>query len=88
MDEAATGLLETGLAHHCCIQVVSFLVGYFLQDIKLAVVIALGGTGLTFLAVVPPWPFFNKHPVQWLFVNSGPGVSVPQNLVIDEKAIR
>ncbi|KPM36084.1 hypothetical protein AK830_g10482 [Neonectria ditissima] len=44
----------------------SFLVGYMLQDIKLAVYVGLGGTGLTFLAVVPPWPIFNKNPVKWL----------------------
>lgn len=65
----------------------SFVVGYFLQDIKLAVFVALGGTALTFLAVVPPWPFYNKHPVTWLPVRGGPTYAVPQNLVIDEKAI-
>lgn len=47
-------------------QAIAFIVGYFLQDIKLALFIGLGGTGLTFLAVVPPWPFFNRHPVKWL----------------------
>ncbi|KAF3770309.1 SPC12-domain-containing protein [Cryphonectria parasitica EP155] len=66
-------------------QAISFLVGYFLQDIKLAVFIALGGTGLTFLVVVPPWPFYKKHPVKWLPVSGGTAFSVPQNLVIDEK---
>ncbi|KAF5647776.1 microsomal signal peptidase 12kda subunit [Fusarium sp. NRRL 25303] len=45
---------------------VSFVVGYFLQDIKLAVYLGLGGTALTFLVVVPAWPFYNKHPVKWL----------------------
>ncbi|KAK5664145.1 hypothetical protein OQA88_360 [Cercophora sp. LCS_1] len=65
--------------------VVAFLVGYFLQDIKLAVWIGLGGTALTFVAVVPPWPFFNKNPVKWLPV--GGGISTqPVNLVIGEKA--
>ncbi|KAG9249201.1 microsomal signal peptidase 12kDa subunit [Calycina marina] len=46
--------------------VVSFLYGYFLQDIKLALLIGLGGTVLTFLLVVPPWPLFKAHPVKWL----------------------
>ncbi|KAI0117626.1 microsomal signal peptidase 12 kDa subunit-domain-containing protein [Hypoxylon sp. NC0597] len=45
---------------------VSFLVGFILQDITLALKIGLAGTALTFLLVVPPWPFFNKHPVKWL----------------------
>lgn len=44
----------------------SFVVGYFLQDIKLAVYVGLGGTALAFLAVVPPWPIYNKNPVKWL----------------------
>ncbi|KAJ4392076.1 hypothetical protein N0V93_005697 [Gnomoniopsis smithogilvyi] len=68
--------------------IISFLVGYLQQDIKLAVFIGLGGTALTFLIVVPPWPFFNKNPVNWLPVKGAPPVSVPQNLVIDEKAIQ
>jgi len=45
---------------------ISFIVGYLNQDIKRALVIGLGGTALTFLLVVPPWPFFNSHPVRWL----------------------
>ncbi|KAM0588671.1 hypothetical protein D7B24_000738 [Verticillium nonalfalfae] len=46
--------------------VLTFVVGFILQDIKLAVYIGLGGTALTFLVVVPPWPFYNRHPVKWL----------------------
>ncbi|KAI5457900.1 microsomal signal peptidase 12 kDa subunit-domain-containing protein [Mariannaea sp. PMI_226] len=44
----------------------SFLVGYFLQDIKLTLFAGLGGTALTFLVVTPAWPFYNKNPVNWL----------------------
>lgn len=79
--------LEIMLAYNSVAQAISFVVGYFLQDIKLAVFIALGGTALTFLIVVPPWPFYNKHPVKWLPVSGGPAYTVPHNLVIDEKAI-
>ncbi|TGJ87405.1 hypothetical protein E0Z10_g1360 [Xylaria hypoxylon] len=66
---------------------ISFVVGFFLQDIALALKIGLGGTALTFLVIVPPWPFFNQHPVKWLPVG---GLSVPtshQNIVIDEKIL-
>ncbi|KAK1751846.1 microsomal signal peptidase 12 kDa subunit-domain-containing protein [Echria macrotheca] len=63
---------------------VAFLVGYFLQDIKLAVWIGLGGTALTFVAVVPPWPFYNQHPVKWLPIGGG-AQAQPINLVIGEK---
>ena len=48
------------------LQAIAFFVGYVLQDITLALYIGLGGTALTFLLIVPPWPFFNKHPVQWV----------------------
>ncbi|KAI0816668.1 microsomal signal peptidase 12 kDa subunit-domain-containing protein [Xylaria sp. FL0064] len=64
---------------------ISFLAGFFLQDIALALKIGLGGTALTFLVVVPPWPFFKRHPVKWLPVG-GPSISSShQNVVIDEK---
>jgi signal peptidase complex subunit 1 len=68
-------------------QAIAFIVGYVLQDIKLAIYIALGGTALTFLALIPPWPFFNQHPVKWLPVG-GSSTNPPPNLVINEKAIR
>ncbi|KAI5859336.1 SPC12-domain-containing protein [Durotheca rogersii] len=65
---------------------VSFLTGFFLQDIALALKIGLGGTALAFISVVPPWPFFNRHPVKWLPVGGAPAIaSVQQNIVIDEK---
>jgi len=67
---------------------VAFVVGYVLQDIKLVFFITLGGTALTFALVVPPWPFFKQNPVRWLPVGGGPTVAVPENLIIDEKAIR
>jgi len=67
----------------------AFLGGYFLQDIKLAVWIALGGTALTFIVAVPAWPWYNQHPLKWLPVGGGVSqISVPQNLVIDEKSLR
>lgn len=64
---------------------IAFIVGYFRQDIKLAVYIGLGGTALAFLAIIPPWPFYNRNPVKWLPV--GGTVVAPQNLVISEKSL-
>ncbi|KAK1768512.1 microsomal signal peptidase 12 kDa subunit-domain-containing protein [Phialemonium atrogriseum] len=66
----------------------AFIVGYALQDIKLALYIGLGGTALVFVLVVPPWPFFNRNPVKWLPVGGAATINTPQNLVIDEKSIR
>jgi signal peptidase complex subunit 1 len=47
-------------------QIIAFLVGYMSQDILLTLYVGLAGTALTFLAVVPPWPFYNKNPEPWL----------------------
>ena len=59
------------LPHTCAVadadrQIVAFLVGFMAQDIKLTLYVGLAGTALTFLAVVPPWPFYNKNPEPWL----------------------
>ncbi len=71
------------------LQAVAFIAGYVLQDIKLAVYIALGGTALTFLAIIPPWPFFNQNPVKWLPLGgASASTSIPQTIVVDEKALR
>ncbi|KAF2170901.1 hypothetical protein M409DRAFT_63931 [Zasmidium cellare ATCC 36951] len=45
---------------------IAFLVGFATQNIYQTLYIGLGGTALTFLIVVPPWPFFNKHPQPFL----------------------
>ena len=67
------------------LQAVSFLSGYFLQDIRRALYIGLGGTALTFFLVVPPWPFFNRHRVQWLPVG---GIKAkPREIVMDGEVI-
>ncbi|KAJ1335276.1 microsomal signal peptidase 12-like protein [Microdochium nivale] len=65
---------------------VAFAVGFFFQDIALALKIGLAGTALAFLVIVPPWPFFNRHPVKWLPVGGGAAVAASQqNIIIDEK---
>ncbi|MCJ1418245.1 hypothetical protein MMC32_004592 [Xylographa parallela] len=45
---------------------VAFLVGYIQQDIYLTLWLGLLGTLVTFVAVVPPWPIYNKDPEAWL----------------------
>ncbi|KAF1972228.1 SPC12-domain-containing protein [Bimuria novae-zelandiae CBS 107.79] len=44
----------------------AFFIGFMAQDIKLTLYIGLAGAAVTFLAVVPPWPFYNKKPEPWL----------------------
>ncbi|KAL7268670.1 hypothetical protein RUND412_008700 [Rhizina undulata] len=46
--------------------VVAFLAGYVLQDLTYTLYIGLSGAALTFVAVVPPWPIYNKDPLTWL----------------------
>ncbi|KAF2143876.1 uncharacterized protein K452DRAFT_224404 [Aplosporella prunicola CBS 121167] len=46
--------------------IVAFLVGYATQNILLSLYIVLGGAALTFVVVVPPWPFLNKDRITWL----------------------
>ena len=67
------------------VKAIAFIVGYFLQDIKLALYIGLGGTALTFFLVVPPWPFFNRHPVRWLPIGGKEAHS--QGIVVDGKVV-
>jgi signal peptidase complex subunit 1 len=51
---------------HVRIKLIAFNVGYILQDIVKCVYVGLGGTVLTFLVVIPPWPFYKRNPVKWL----------------------
>jgi signal peptidase complex subunit 1 len=47
-------------------KVFSFIAGYYTQNVYNSVYVGLAGTALTFLVVVPAWPFFNKNPARWL----------------------
>lgn len=51
--------------------ILAFLVGFINQDIYQTLYIGLGGTAVTFLIVVPPWPFFNQNPQPWLPPKTG-----------------
>jgi signal peptidase complex subunit 1 len=77
-DTLATFLLSA-------VGAIAFLIGFFLQDIALALKVGLAGTALTFLVIVPPWPFFKQHPVNWLPVGGGLSAAATQNITFDEK---
>lgn len=66
-------------------QGIAFIVGYFLQDIKLALQLGLGSALLTALVVVPPWPFYKRNPVRWLPV-AGSEIG-SQGIVVDGKVV-
>ncbi|GFF22449.1 putative microsomal signal peptidase subunit SPC12 [Aspergillus udagawae] len=60
--------------------VAAFLIGYIYEDIHLTLWTGLAGTLVTALAVIPPWPMYNKHPEKWLVPTTGseggPGIMV------------
>ncbi|KAF2155211.1 microsomal signal peptidase 12kDa subunit [Myriangium duriaei CBS 260.36] len=69
--------------------VLCFLVGYVTNNITYTLWVGLGGTALTFVVIVPPWPFFNKHPVQWLPARKSRGPAGPgYNIVVDGKKVQ
>ncbi|CAG8490085.1 3663_t:CDS:2 [Ambispora gerdemannii] len=45
---------------------IGFVVGFQLQSLLLSFQIFAGGVALSALLVLPPWSFYNSHPVQWL----------------------
>lgn len=52
-------------------KIIAFLAGYIFQDIHLTLWTGVVGTLLTGLAVIPPWPFYNKNPEKWLVPVAG-----------------
>ncbi|KAF9168539.1 hypothetical protein BGX21_009558 [Mortierella sp. AD011] len=46
--------------------VIGFLVGFFLQDIRLSLFIFAAGVVLAGLLVIPAWPYLNRNPIRWL----------------------
>ncbi|CZT21479.1 related to microsomal signal peptidase 12kDa subunit [Ramularia collo-cygni] len=51
--------------------ILAFLVGFSTQDIYKTLYIGGVGTLLTFVVVVPPWPYFQKNPLAWLPARTG-----------------
>ncbi|KAI8099475.1 microsomal signal peptidase 12kDa subunit [Halteromyces radiatus] len=44
---------------------VGFITGYALESIQLTVSIFAIGLAATFLFVLPPWPMYRRHPINW-----------------------
>ncbi|KAL0385370.1 UNVERIFIED_CONTAM: putative signal peptidase complex subunit [Sesamum radiatum] len=45
---------------------VAFLAGYVLGSFQTMLLIYAAGVVLTSLITIPNWPFFNRHPLNWL----------------------
>uniref|UniRef100_A0A0N5BV14 Signal peptidase complex subunit 1 n=1 Tax=Strongyloides papillosus TaxID=174720 RepID=A0A0N5BV14_STREA len=60
--------------------IIGFFIGFFTQQIS-HMVFSIGfGFALSCIVVLPPWPCFRKHPVQWL-----PNVVPPKNEEVEDK---
>lgn len=90
-------LVIVGVSHHVmtrirhstdCAQAIAFLAGYITNNITNTLWFGLGGTALTFFVVVPPWPFFNKHPLNWLPARKGAVNTSGYNIVVDGKKVQ
>lgn len=45
---------------------VAFIVGFCLQSVRISCYIMLAGMIITALVILPPWPFYSKHPIKFL----------------------
>ncbi|GAB7343784.1 hypothetical protein MBLNU457_1757t2 [Dothideomycetes sp. NU457] len=66
------------------VQFFAFIIGFITQNITYTLWTGLGGTAITFLVVVPPWPFFNSNPVRWLPAKKG---SSNYDITVDGKKV-
>lgn len=69
---------------HQIAQFFAFIIGFITQNITYTLWTGLGGTAITFLIVVPPWPFFNSNPVRWLPPKKG---SSNYDITVDGKKV-
>ncbi|ORX62520.1 microsomal signal peptidase 12 kDa subunit [Anaeromyces robustus] len=46
--------------------VISFVVGFIMQSVRISCYIMLAGMIITALVILPPWPFYNKNPIKFL----------------------
>ncbi|KAG4101136.1 microsomal signal peptidase 12 kDa subunit [Neocallimastix lanati (nom. inval.)] len=50
--------------------IVSFIVGFIMQSVKISCYIMLAGIIVTALVILPPWPFYSKNPIKFLPVKN------------------
>ena len=45
---------------------IAWLYGYYLNDFEKTFYGWAAGLGLSLIICIPDWPFYNRHPVEWL----------------------
>uniref|UniRef100_A0A803M6Q2 Signal peptidase complex subunit 1 n=1 Tax=Chenopodium quinoa TaxID=63459 RepID=A0A803M6Q2_CHEQI len=61
---------------------IAFVTGYLMGSFQLMVLIYAGGVVLTALIIVPNWPWFNRHPLNWLDPTEADKHPKPQPAVV------
>lgn len=65
--------------------IVAFITGYVLGSFRTMLLTYAGGVVLTSLITIPNWPFFNRHPLQWLDPSEAEKHPKPQPVVSGPK---
>ncbi|MFQ6637395.1 hypothetical protein Gotur_014097 [Gossypium turneri] len=65
--------------------VTAFVAGYVLGSFQMMVLVYAGGVTLTGLITIPNWPFFNRHPLNWLDPSEAEKHPKPQVTVSSKK---
>ncbi|KNA24674.1 hypothetical protein SOVF_013600 [Spinacia oleracea] len=60
---------------------VAFVTGYVIGSFQLMVLIYAGGVVLTALIIIPNWPWYNRHPLNWLDSSEADKHPKPQPVV-------
>ncbi|CAH1762785.1 11625_t:CDS:2 [Entrophospora sp. SA101] len=62
-QKLADFVLQTGVI---TFSLLGFLLGLLLQDIKVTFILFGSGILFTSIIILPSYPFYNSHPIQWL----------------------
>ncbi|GAB4829345.1 hypothetical protein Ancab_019015 [Ancistrocladus abbreviatus] len=64
---------------------VAFFTGYTFGSFQLMILVYAGGVVLTALIIIPNWPFFNRHPLNWLDPSEADRHPKPQHAASSKK---
>ncbi|KAJ1740432.1 hypothetical protein LPJ78_002986 [Coemansia sp. RSA 989] len=64
----------------------SLAAGFATQRLELCFLTYALGVVLTYVLVLPPWPFFRRHPVSWLARKSAPAAPTngPRRTLVED----
>ncbi|XP_065842730.1 signal peptidase complex subunit 1-like [Oscarella lobularis] len=58
--------------------IVGFIWGYVCQRFSQTVIVVAAGFVLSCILILPPWPFYRRHPVKWHKPRSGEKAKKPK----------